>query len=176
MKRFSHKEVYIFNIQDRKLFLDCYENESKRHIVLKLLCYLLNYDKNMQVEQRSEICKRYKPDLISEEHKVWGEAGQIDLEKIVKLGSLNDIEEFHIVKVGYHQTKSLFERYSKKKKVTRTKVFFHCFNSDDIKLICENIYRNNNIQFRLNENNLNLSLNDIEYNLSFNSTIYAQAF
>lgn len=167
MKKHYHKEVFIFNINDRKIFLELKQNESRRHIILKLLCYLLNYDKNMSVEQRSDICKRYKPDLISEEHKIWGEAGQIDLDKIIKLGSLNSIKEFHIVKSGIAIARQLRDRYSQKRKAVGTCVYFHGFDSQTISEMEDNIFRQNIVEFDFKNDKLIVKLNNNNYILDY---------
>ena len=106
------QEKFTFNIEaprfKRKMIFFKEETESREHVVLKLMAYLLFYDERLKIE--AEIGTHYKPDLVIEgDHGVpemWIDCGRITLKKIESLAEKFKRTKIVIVKGEKNETLS----------------------------------------------------------------------
>ena len=167
-------EKFVFNLKSpklrRKLILVKEEVETRHHIVLKILAYLLYYDPRLKIE--SAVRMHYQPDLVIEgDHgipELWIDCGQIAIRKVESLAQKLRTTRIVLVK----QTKRELEVFQKvvSKKVDHSeRIQYLAFEPGFVDGIAEALDRQNDLTlYEVMENVIGLALNGE----IFESTLY----
>lgn len=87
------------NDEQRKILLHRRQGESERHIALKLLAYVVYFERQTRVEVA--VGQQHKPDLVLEQYnhvRLWIDCGQISINKLDKVVHRNPLAEIVVVK------------------------------------------------------------------------------
>ena len=154
----------------RKMIIVKAEMESREHIAMKLLAYLLFYDPRLIIEKSVDM--HYKPDLaIMGDHdlpELWIDCGQIAVKKVESLAGKLKSSRFIILK----ETKREMEQFRKviEHKVNNfSSVEYLGFEPGFISGVAAAFERRNEVMlYEVMENVIGLALNE----QVFESTLY----
>jgi len=142
---------YTFNIYAEhippKLVLSQAESESKAHIILKLLSYLMFYRQGIKIEHRVE--QHFKPDLVVEgdnfQPVLWVDCGDTAIRKLDKVATKNHNCEIYIVKENNHQISAYYQKAQKRvKRIERVR--FICFDDGFVTALVNSLQRTNEVK------------------------------
>ena len=144
------QEKFTFNIEaprfKKKMIFFKEETESREHVVLKLLAYLLFYDEMLRVEVA--IGTHYKPDLVIEgDHGVpslWIDCGRITLKKIESLAGKFRKTKIVIVKSEKNETLS-FQKQAERRVGDFENIQYVYFDRGFVARIAEGLNRSNDV-------------------------------
>jgi len=168
------QEKFTFNIEaprfKRKMIFFKEETESREHVVLKLMAYLLFYDERLKIE--AEIGTHYKPDLVIEgDHGVpemWIDCGRITLKKIESLAEKFKRTKIVIVKGEKNETLS-FRKQAAKRLESFEKVQFVYFDRGFVAGLAEALNRSNDlVQWQVAENVIGVALGERVFETAVN--------
>lgn len=168
------QEKFTFNIEaprfKRKMIFFKEETESREHVVLKLMAYLLFYDERLKVEVA--VGTHYKPDLAIEgEHGVpemWIDCGRITLKKIESLAEKFRRTKIIIVKSEKNETLS-FRKQAAKRLESFEKVQFVYFDRGFVAAFAEALNRSNDlVQWQVAENVIGVALGERVFETAVN--------
>ena len=147
-------------IRREKLILVKSEVETREHVVLKLVAYLIFYDPRLKVEVDAEM--HYKPDLmIAGDHtpELWIDCGKVAIRKVESLADRLRHTRVVIVK----ETKRELEQFKKvvEKKVEHAdRIEYLAFEPSFIASIANALQRGNEITlYEVMENVIGLAVN-----------------
>lgn len=154
----------------KKLIVVKADGETREHVVMKLIAYLIYYDDRLIIEKSVDM--HYKPDLvIPGDHglpELWIDCGQIAVRKVESLAGKLRSSRFIILK----ETKREMEQFKKviENKVQHFKsVEFLGFEPGFISGVALALDRKNEITlYQVMENVIGIALND----QVFESTLY----
>jgi uncharacterized protein YaeQ len=89
----------VCNEESRKLVLTRATEESEQHLAMKLVAYLLFFDRRLKVE--AGVDQHYKPDLVRTDGRdvtLWVDCGQISIHKLDKIATTNHAADIVVVK------------------------------------------------------------------------------
>lgn len=168
------QEKFTFNIEaprfKKKMIFFKEETESREHVVLKLLAYLLYYDERLKIEVA--IGTHYKPDLVIEgDHGVpelWIDCGRITLKKVESLSSKFKRTKIVIVKSEKGETVS-FRKQADRKVETFENMQFVYFDRGFVASLAESLNRSNDVvQWQVKEQVIGVALGDRVFESSVN--------
>lgn len=160
------QEKYTFNIQSprfsKKMILVKDEMETREHVVLKLLSYILFYDPRLKVE--FSIGTHYKPDLVIEGDygvpELWIDCGRVTLRKLESVASKFRRTKILIVKSEKGETLAM-RKLALKKVEDLSHVQFVFFDAGFVAGIAECLGRNNDlVQWDVTEGCIAVALGD----------------
>ena len=155
-----------------KLILVKSEGETRIHVALKILAYLLFYDPALQVEVDAGM--HYKPDLLqrSEEKgiEVWIDCGQISLDKVENLVRKLRRPRIILLKETHSEMKR-FKASILKHIPAASRIEFISFEQGFVERLSEAFVRNNHIAlYPITETAIGVSLEE-EY---FESEVFRE--
>jgi uncharacterized protein YaeQ len=110
---------YTFDIEcnghSRKLILARASQESEEHLALKLLAYLLYFDRRPKVE--TGVGQHYKPDLVCDDGRhvtLWIDCGDIGMHKLDRVTTTNHRAEIVVVKASERAARSYIQLAAKR--------------------------------------------------------------
>ena len=160
------QEKFTFNIETprfkKKMILFKEELESREHVVLKLLAYVIFYDERLKIE--FSIGTHYKPDLVIEgDHGVpelWIDCGKITLKKVEGVTSKFKRTKIIILKKGKTEAVSL-KKLSEKRVDSFENLQFLYFDRGVVDGIADVLDRSNDLMvWDVTENTLGLAFGE----------------
>jgi uncharacterized protein YaeQ len=153
-----------------KMILVKNDLESREHVVMKLMAYLLFYDPRLKIE--TGIDMHYKPDLvIPGDHGVpelWIDCGKIAVRKVDSLARKLKTTRVIILKETKREMES-FRSVIEKKVEHADRIEYLAFEPGFISGICDHVERTNEVTlYDVMENVIGLALNEDV----FESTLY----
>ncbi len=153
-----------------KMILVKTDLESRNHVVMKLLAYLLFYDPRLVIEKNIDM--HYKPDVvIPGDHGVpelWIDCGKIALKKVDTLSRKLKTSRLVILKETVREMES-FRKLIDKKIENALRVEYLAFEPGFVSGIADNLQRTNEVTlYEVMENVVGFALNE----LVFESTLY----
>lgn len=102
----------------RKLIVGCQETETTRHVLLKLLGYLLFYRERLQMEPRLEDDNiPFRPDLVELDYqmraRLWVECGECSVQKLNKLAVKVPEADLWVIKRSKFEVEELMQAMHK---------------------------------------------------------------
>lgn len=148
-------EKFTFDIEaprvSKKIILVKNDSESRDHVVMKLLAYVLFYHSRLKVEPTLPNM-HYKPDLAIENENalpdIWIDCGYVSLKKVETLSKKLRSTRFVLMKKSESELKR-FRAMVDKKVEWAERVEYLAFESGFVEGISENLLKNN--QFTLYE-------------------------
>ncbi len=168
------QEKFTFNIEaprfKKKMIFFKEETESREHVVLKMLAYLLFYDERLRVEVA--IGTHYKPDLVIEgDHGVpslWIDCGRVTLKKIESLAGKFHRTKIVIVKSEKNETLS-FRKQAERRVGDFKNIQYVYFDPGFVARIAEALNRSNDVvQWQVTEQVIGVALGDRVFESSVN--------
>jgi hypothetical protein len=123
--------------------------DQRIHTALRLIGLLLLRGRDPQMEPvRGVHHRKYTPDVISGDGKVWVEAGKVSTAKLADLAGSGDLERIIVVQADRKAAGLNAERLAQSRRVReiKTPVAFHGWRPDDISAISRLIRRRNEIE------------------------------
>ena len=136
--------------------------ELRTHVVMKLLAFMIYYDRDLKVEVSADM--HYKPDLIIQgEHgvpKMWIDCGQIAMLKVEKLAGKLKRSRFILVKENKREL-DVFKKLVEKKIEGSERLEFLSFENGFVESLANSLKRTNHITlYEVMENVIGIALND----------------
>ena len=129
---------WIFELADgHRVFMRARENgsEGRIHVALKLLGLLLLSDTEPEMEPRKGIHHRkYKPDVVSGDGKIWCEAGKVARQKLIEVASLKTVDSLLVMKAGFNAARDLARKFPTG---TGTDVMFYGWDMDAVRQVAD---------------------------------------
>jgi uncharacterized protein YaeQ len=160
---------FTFNItcngRARKIVLAQASSELTQHVAMKLLAYLLFFDREPQVEV--SVGQHYKPDLVCVDEDghvtLWVDCGSTALQKLDRVATKNRRAEIFIVK----PTRGLLEPYRERasRRVRRDeRVRYLAFEDGFVNVVVEHLQRSNDLMASVSadQSRVDLVLNGTE--------------
>jgi len=159
------REKFSFSGINPKIVLIKKESETRTHIVLKLLAYLM-FGGKLSVEKK--VKSKYKPDLVFEDEKkgIWVECGAVSEKKLLHLKKHSDRFDFYFFKKDIEEGKN----FSDVLKKFSFNAIVYAFEKNFVKKISENLYRNNSLKYKI-DSEFKIEINGIK----IKSKIYTNA-
>jgi uncharacterized protein YaeQ len=164
---------YTVQVQGgEKLVVEKHVGESQRHILQKLLAYLLFADWQPRIELKVWDDKRdYRPDVVAFEESgeimLWVDCGQIAVKKVDDLTRRLPHAQIVIVKIDRHELEGYAREAAKKvKRIER--VEFLAFDNGFLARLADELVHLNTVKLERDGANLVLTWNGAE----FSSTLY----
>jgi len=150
------REKFSFSGIKPKIILIKKESETRTHIVLKLLAYLM-FNGKLSVEKK--VKSKYKPDLVFEDEKkgIWVECGAVSEKKLLHLKKKEDIFEFFFFKKDIEDGKNFSEVLKK----FSFNAIVYAFEKNFVKKISENLYKNNSLKYKI-DSKFKIKINGIK--------------
>ena len=150
-----------------KQVLETRSTESPRHIILKILGYLLYSERQPQIEIRVSPNKRdYKPDVVAfdaaGEISLWVDCGQIGLHKVEDLTRSLPNAEIVIIKVTAHEMES-YAREAARKVKRNDRVRYIGFDAAFVPHLIAQLGHINTVQWKRDKQNLTVVFNGKEF-------------
>lgn len=124
--------------------------ESMTHISLKMLCLILMHDLIPLIEPQKKFHRKYAPDLITKNGKIWGEAGQVRVLKLIEISSI--VDYIYVMKKTKISAVAFARELRKRKPQCNISVFG--WDQDIINEINNNIRKHNEIKDIMIENDI----------------------
>jgi uncharacterized protein YaeQ len=128
------RQKYVFDLtvngEERRLILIRASGESEEHLAMKLLAYVLFFDRQPKVE--FSVGQHFKPDLVCVEDNditLWIDCGDIALHKLDKISTKNHKAKIVVVKPTRNVAES-YKRQADKKLRHPERVAYVCFDND----------------------------------------------
>ena len=144
---------YIFTIeQGPTVFLQerrgNIQRDQRTHTALRLVGLLLVRDREPLMEPRRGVHHRkYTPDVISGDGKVWVEAGKVSPAKLTDLASRRDLERIIVVQAVHKAARRNAEGLvTKRTTKIETPVTFYGWRLDDVETLSRTIYGRNEVE------------------------------
>ncbi len=165
----SSKYTFHFN-DNSKIVQERRGGESERHIVLKLLGYLLYYghgEQRPQIEVRVTNDKRdYRPDVVAFDAEgaitLWIDCGQITLQKVDDLTRRLPHAALVVIKTTCREMEGYALQAAKKVKRSANVVFLG-FDPEFVPALIGGLGHNNQLQWQRDGERLRVTLNGTEY-------------
>lgn len=160
------QEKFTFNIESprfkRKMVLFKEETETREHVVLKLVAYILFYDPRLKIEVA--IGTHYKPDLVVEGDfgvpEVWIDCGRVTLKKVEAIATKFRRTRIVLVKSERGETMA-FRKHVLKKTGDLGNVEMVHFDKGFVEGIASFLDRNNDlVQWQVTEDDIAVALGD----------------
>jgi uncharacterized protein YaeQ len=160
------QEKFTFNLETpkfkKKMILFKEDLESREHVVLKLLGYILFYEEDLKIEV--SIGTHYKPDLVVEDRpgipKVWIDCGKITLKKIETIAGKYKRAKFYILKCLKHEAE-MFRKQAGKRIEDMANITFIHFDRGFVEGIAAHLNRSNDlVMWHVDENTVGIALGD----------------
>lgn len=160
------KLTFSFSEND-KLVLEKRSGESMRHIVLKILGFLLYYDRSPRIELRvSEDKRDYRPDVVAFDEQgqitLWVDCGQIAVRKVDDLTRQFPDAEIVIIKPTDREMES-YAREAAKKVRRIERVQFFGFDAEFVPALIAQIGHMNTVRWQQEDTKLRVTLNGQEF-------------
>jgi uncharacterized protein YaeQ len=142
-------------------------SEVAWHIALKVLGYILFFDRKPQIEQ--DVGQHYRPDLFcwdefQEKVALWIDCGNIAVKKIDKVAtSVGKSGEFYILRRTKKDAERLREQIRNIKHPERVKII--AFEEGFVDKIAELIQSTNHIDFGIEDGSIGLSIIERKHSL-----------
>ena len=159
---------YTFQFQTgEKQILETQSMESGRHIILKVLAYLLYHERQPRIEIRVSSDKRdYKPDLVAfdaaGEISLWIDCGQIGLHKVEDLSRQLGAAEFVIIKPSVREMEG-YARQAARKVPLHSRVRYLAFDPDFVPALVKQLGHVNAVQWRIEGSEFFVSFSGAEF-------------
>ena len=159
---------YTFHFADNtKIVQERRGGESDRHIVLKLLGYMLYFELRPKIEIAVSDNKReYRPDVVAFDASgnivVWVDCGQITLRKVDDLTRQLDTAPIVIIKPTFREMEGYAVQAMKKVK-RAPRVLFLGFDADFVPSLIAALGHNNHLTWVRNGARLCVTLNGADY-------------
>ncbi len=143
---FSIKEGPTVFLQERRGNV---ERDQRIHTALRLIGLLFLRERGPQIEPgRGVHHRKYTPDVISGDGKVWVEAGKVGTAKLADLAGSGDLERIIVIQADRNATGLNAERLAQSRRVReiKTPVIFHGWPLEDISAISQLVRRRNEIE------------------------------
>lgn len=160
------QEKFTFNLETprfkKKMILFKEEQETREHVVLKLLSYVLFYDPALKIEVG--IGAHYKPDLVIEgDHGVpvlWIDCGQVTLRKFDAIVTKYRKTRILIVKSEKRETEA-FRKLALKRNEEVSQAQFVYFNKGFVQALADSLDRSNDVvQWNVTETDIGIALGE----------------
>ncbi len=159
---------YTFHFADNtKIVQERRGGESDRHIVLKLLGYMLYFALRPQIEVAvSDDRREYRPDVVAFDAAgsitLWVDCGQITLHKVEALTRRYDDAALIVIKTTFREMEGYAVQAMKKVKHAH-RVLFLGFDADFVPSLINALGHNNQIAFVREGARLCVTLNGADY-------------
>jgi uncharacterized protein YaeQ len=159
---------YTFHFGEReKIVQERRGGESQRHIVLKLLAYMLYYERGPRIEiPVSESRRDYRPDVVAfdaaDNITLWVDCGQITLRKVDDLTRQLRTAEIVVIKPTLKEMEGYAQQAAKKVKLIE-RVCLLGFDHDFVENLIGGLGHNNVLAWSRDDARLCVTLNGIDY-------------
>ena len=159
---------YTFHFEDNtKIVQERRGGESDRHIVLKLLGYMLYFELRPQIEIAvSDNRREYRPDVVAFDDggniALWVDCGQITLHKADDLTRQLDTAAIVIIKTTFREMEGYAIQAMKKVK-RAGRVLFLGFDADFVPSLIAALGHNNHLRWERDGARLCVTLNGADY-------------
>lgn len=142
-------------------------SEVSWHIALKLLGYLLFFERKPQIEQ--DVGQHYRPDLFAWDEfqrnvSLWIDCGNIAVKKIDKIATkMGKTGEFYILRRTKHDAERLRDQIRNIKHPERVKII--TFDDGIVDKIAELIQSTNHIEFGVEDSSIGVTFTDRKHTL-----------
>ena len=159
------KYTFQFHTGEKQV-LETQSMESGRHIVLKVLAYILYHERRPRIEIRVSSDKRdYKPDLVTFDAagdiSLWIDCGQIGLHKVEDLTRHLGNAEIVIFKPAVREMEG-YARQAARKIPRHARVCYLSFDPDFVPALVKELGHLNTVQWRCDGSDLYVSFNGSE--------------
>ncbi len=164
----SMASKYTFHFADNtKIVQERRGGESDRHIVLKLLGYMLYFGLRPQIEVAiSDDRRAYRPDVVAFDAAgnitLWIDCGQITMRKVDDLARRYDNAALVVIKTTFREVEGYAVQAMKKVRHTE-RVLFVGFDADFVPSLIAALGHNNQIAFVRDGARLCVTLNGADY-------------
>lgn len=159
---------YTFHLGEReKIVQERRGGESQRHIMLKLLAYILYYERGPRIEIAVSDSKRdYRPDLVAfdaaGEIALWIDCGQITLRKVDDLTRQQRGAEIVVIKPTLKEMEGYAQQATKKVRLIE-RVRFLGFDAEFVANLIAGLGHNNTLTWTREEARLCITMNGVDY-------------
>jgi len=124
------------------------QRDRQIHTALRLVGLLLVRDREPIMEPRRGVHHRkYTPDVISGDGKLWVEAGKVSPAKLMDLAARRDLERILVVQAGRKAARRNAEGLATRRtREIETPITFYGWEPDDVETLSKAIYGRNEVE------------------------------